>query len=485
MKKILLFLILPILLLANVSVNAPKTFLSGEPVSFSISASGSSVDFPDIKNISGYVVQTAGTSSQISIINGTRTQKLVRNYRFHPTSNVTIPSFEIKVDGKVEKTKEQKVVLQKVSKTKSDNFDLTIKINKNKVYVGEEILLTMTFKYKKNIQIYDLNFIQPNFDNFWSKQLKTNKQPQDNLYVVQELSYLLFPQKSGTLEIPALSINAVLPDLTQRSSFFGAPTKNKRIYSNSLKVDVKPLPNNVNLIGDFKISSKIDKDSIKVGEAVSFQLEIEGRGNIDDLDEFKLNIPNATIYDNPSQKDFNIQNGKYGGVYKKSYSIVASDDFTIPSISLEYFDKKLDLTKSIKSKEYKIKVHGVPKVKQQLEVKQPDITNEIVQTKVINKVVKTSDNEKILYFIFGFIVSSILFISYLVWNNRTIKQEDLPLEKSIKSCATKDELLKKLVPYINIDENLDKMLYELESNKEIDLKKIKKDLVSIVRELKL
>ncbi len=489
MIKVLFLLIIPFILNAQVVVTAPKIFLAGEAVFFNISASGSDVDFPDIKEISGFVVQKVGTSSQTSIINGVVNQTLIRQYKFFPTKDIILPSFDIKIDGKVEKTKLHKIILQKVSKTKSNMFDLTIKVNKNKVYVGEEILFTMIFKYKKDMQLYDLQFTPPNFENFWSKQLKSPKQQYDNLYIVQELNFLLFAQKSGILEIEPLKIGVVVPDLNQRNNFFGAVTKTKLVYSNYLKIDVKSLPKDINLIGDFKIKTKIDKNSIKQGEAVSLQLEISGRGNIDDLEEYNLDIPNATVYDNPSQKDFNIKNGKYGGIYKKSYSIVAQEDFIIPAVVLKYFDKKSQKVKIIKSDEYKIKVDGAVGVKKQLEVKEDPLAKIEVpkaqEQKIVTKVIETSNNDKILFFVLGFILSSVIFILYLTVKNRQIKEEDMPLQKTIKRCAASEELLKKLVPYINIDENLDKIIYELEQNANVDLRSIKKQVQNILKELKL
>ena len=486
MIKFLILLILPLWLNAQVSMSAQKTFLSGEPIVFSITASGSDVDFPNITDIDGYVVQNAGTSSQTSIINGSRSQKLIRQYRFFATSNVTIPSFEIKVNGKVERTKEQKVVLQKISKTKSSNFDLTIKVNKDEVYVGEEILLTMTFKYKKSVQLYDLQFAKPNFENFWSKQIQTNSKFNDSEYEIQELSYLLFPQKNGTLDISSFRIDAILPDNRARNSFFGAATKTQRVYSNSLKVKAKELPDGVYLVGDFNIKSSVDKTTIKQGEAISYKLEIVGRGNIDDVEEFDLDISDATIYDNPSQKDFNILEGKYGGVYKKSYSIVSNYNFVIPSVTLKYFDKISEEVKTIKTQEYTIQVEGEKQLKYELEVKKETIEPSIqVKTKEVVKIIKTSNKEKAIFFFLGVVFTLVVLAIYFLIKNKKQVKEELSLEKSIKKCATREELLKKVVPFVGIDENLDKIIYKLESNDNVELKVVKKELVNILKELKL
>jgi len=484
MKKIFLILILSILLLSKVIVQAPNTFVEGESVVFNINASGSDVQFPKINSIDGYSVQNLGTSSQTTIINYITNRNVIRNYRFFPKKDVTIPSFNITIDGKVEKTKEKKIKLLKVKQTKSSLFDLKMSVNKTNVYVGEDIVLTLVFKYKKNIQLYDLKFSDMNFDNFWSKQLTNDKPKDDGQYITQTLKFLIFPQKSGKLNISAVKIIAVLADISMGNSFFGPPTKSINIYSNTLDINAKALPKNINLIGDFKIDATVDKTSIHQGQAVSYKLKITGRGNIDDLDEIKLNVPNTTIYDNPSVKKFDIKDNKYGGIYRKTYSIVSQNDFIIPSVKLQFFDKKTNTIKTIVTKEYKIKVLNSPKIKQTLQVqqinKEPKIKN-----KTVTKIKYTSDNEKILFFVLGFISSFVLIIIYLIYKKKFIKEESTALEIIIRNSKTIDDLFKNIVPYINIDEKLDKIIYSIETKNNIDLKKIKKDILKIIKELKI
>jgi hypothetical protein len=483
--RFLLLIFIPSVMFSLVELKAPETFLQGEPVNFSISASGSNVDFPDIKSIDSYTIQQTGTSTQISIINGLKSQKIIKSFRFYPASSVILPSFKIKVDGKIQQTKEHKITLQKIKKTKSDIFDLTIDVDKTQAYVGEEIYLTMRFKYKKDIQIYDLQFSKPIFNNFWSKQLQTPKLQQDNLYVVQELKYLLFAQKSGTLNIPPFKIVAVLPDRNSFgfNSFFQSATINKKIYSNSLKLDIKPLPKNIYLVGDFKIKAIVDKTTIKAAQAVSYQLEISGRGNIDDLQEYNLNIPQATIYDNPSQKSFNIKNGKYGGIYKKTYSIVANEDFVIPAIQLKYLDKKTNKIKTISTKEYKIKVLKSTTQTPKIETKNTIKQKEIIKEKIIY--VNTELYKLVLSFIGGFIIASLIFALVLFKNTKNNNKKDLLLLKSIKKSTSSSELLKKITPFVNIDTNLDKIIYTLEDNNFENLKSIKKEIIKILKRLKL
>lgn len=486
--KISLLLLLPYILYAKVTLTAPDNFFKGDRVIFKISASGGDVMFPNITNIDGVAVQSAGTSSSTTIINGARNQTLTKTFAIMANNDIVIPSFKINVNGKIEETKSKIVKMKLVEKTVSDIYDLEIKVNKKEGYVGEDILFTLIFKYKKNAPIVDLNFYKPVFENFWTKELEAKKQTIQGEYIVQELNYLLFPQKDGKLVIDPLRIDAIVTDNSSQSyGFFNTQlTKSIPIYSNTLNLKVKPLPENIKLIGDFEISSTIDKDTINQGDAISYKLTIKGRGNLDDLDEIKLSIPNATIYDNKSKKEFDITNNLYGGVFNKTYSIVAQNNFEIPQISLKYFDKKTKTIKTIKTKSYNIKVNGVTKKTAVLEVAKTKDTPIVSQTKVIEKVVVTSDKQKILFFIFGIFFASIVISLYFILKNRRDKKEDTPLIKQIKKTNSKQELLKILVVYINIDKQLDKIIYNLEDkNNSSDLKKLKKEILNIVKDKKL
>jgi len=483
--KILLLLIFPIVVFAQVSLNAPQSFFEGDNVEFSLSVSGKDIKLPDIKDIDGFIVQSLGTSTQTNIINGVRSDKVIKKYAFRPTKETIIPSFEISVDGKTKKTKPQKIMMKKVNKTISNDYDLTISVDKKEVYVGESIHLTLLFKYKKDLNLIGLEFEKPKFESFWVKELKANENlPIENGYTYQKLEYILFPQKSGKLYIGPMKIEAVTTQNSYNNSFFvTAPTNRTKIYSNKIEFDVKALPNDIKLIGDFSIDATIDKDNVKEGEAVSYKVTIKGRGNVDDIDEVKLTIPDATIYENPSEKKYDIQDNIYGGIYTKAFSIVPTRSFTIPEFKLQYFDKESKTIKTIKTKSFKIQIEQQEKKTTKLEVSEEK--NHIENTKSTAQVIQVSINEKILYFILGLVFGIVLMIIiFIVMQKKGKKKEDTPLIKLVKQSKTQDELLRTIVAFIKIDKDLDKIIFDLESNVDSqELKHIKKEIIMILNAL--
>lgn len=482
--KLLFLVFLPFILNAKVVLQAPDTFYKNDVINFKIVASGIDIKIPEIKNVDGNVVNNSGTSRHTTIINGSRSYKFVQGYTLVATKDIHIPSFEVMIDNKIEKTQAKIIKMLKVEKTKSPLYDLKISVDKRNVYVGEAIEFTLKFKYKKDLEIVSLDYTKPQFENFWVKELKP-QESQNNYtqYVEQEIKYLLFPQKAGKVELDPLKIGVTTLKSQYGGGFYlSSPTVTTPVYSNKLELNVKSLPEDINLIGDFTIKSTIDKTVIDQGDAVSYKLYIEGRGNIDDLDEVEINIPNTTIYDNPSKKEYNIKGNVYGGKYSKIYSIVGKKDFTIPGIEVKYFDKKTATVKTIRTKKYDIKVNITLTKEKKLEVAhtpKQTISNQIQKVNIV----KITDNEKLLYFIVGFSMGIVILGSFVLWRKRDKQKNEIPLLKNIKKAKTPAELFKILLVYINIDEELDKIIYKLEKLSLAEYKKEKTNILKVIKKL--
>ena len=485
--KIILLSILPIILYGNLILKSNNSFIQGEPFEFSLEAYGNNIQMPKITTIDNMIVQNIGTSTQLSIINGSSSKKLVKSYAFIPAKDFTIPAFSATIDGKKYTTKPKHIKMKKAQQTKSDLYSLDIVTNKSTAYVGEAIKFTLTFKYKADLPIVNLQLQKPAFEDFWIKELKSKQKQQiKNGYVVQKINYIIFAQKAKQFLLNPIKLDITLEDNRYQNSFFlTTPTKTISIFSNSLKLDIKPLPNNINLIGDFKISSTINKQQVNFGEAVSYKLQIQGYGNIDDIGEIKLNIPNATIYENKAIKDYTFENNKYGGTYTKTYSIVAQDDFVIPKIKLQFFNKKQNKIITLFTKEYKIKVKSKPNITNHTPTL---LTKQIQPTKQEKIVYKTKDislTQKLIYFILGVLCG--IFIAILLYNLEQKKQKNKnnPIHQTIKNAKTAKQLLNSIVAFVGFNKKLDNIIFDLEQNSsKQDLKKLKKTILKILDTIK-
>lgn len=484
MKLFFLFFVFLTTLFSQVNLILPSVMTRGEPLTFSLEVTGQNIKLPDMRQFSNMNIQEVSSSISKNYINGRSIEIIKKVYVIFPKESFLFPSLEVEVDGQISKTKEKKIEVIQPSKTKSDLFDFSLKASKNELYLGEKFLLTLVFKYKKDAKIFDLSFGEPNFENFYVEQLKDNKQYEENGFIVQHINFLMTPLKLGELKLDSMVVNAEVMNIDDGFSFSSGVTKNIKIYSNNLGFNVKTLPDNLKLIGDFNVETFIDKQVVKKGEAISYKIKIDGFGNLDDIPDLKLDLKNATIYENKPIINKYLNGDTYYGEYIKTFSIVPNDSFVLEPIVLDYFDKKEQKNISKSSKKYEIKVISeINQTSSKLEKAEPKVVVQKSEIKTIKDEISIFD--RFLYFVLG-IISSV-FILGLYWyvkKQRLIKSSyEKPLIKKVLASKTKDELIKVLSIYVKLDKKLDELIFEVE--KVENIKPIKKEIVNLLRELNL
>ena len=488
-KILLLFFLFFSSLFGNIQLSiSSNPTVKNEAFIFVLDAFGSNIKFANIKTIDSYEVQELSNQTSTNIINGQISKSIKKAYSLNPTKDFILPSFEFEIDGEKKYTKEEEIKVIDASKTQSDIFDFTIKTNTNDLYIGENFILTLVFKYKKNARLENLYLDKPNFQNFWFKQLDESKNYEDGEYIVSEVDFLMFALKDGNLNIEPMKINAQVSQNNSYSLF--STTKNQKVYSNSLDFIIKSLPQNIKLIGDFEILASVDKKEVKIGEAISYKLNIKAQGNIDEIADIKFPVENLTVYENKPIIKSEIINNKLVGEYEKVFSVVSDKSFTIPRIEIEYFDKNTKQIVKKQTESFHIEViNEVFKQEVVLEkaVKQED---EIIQDKeeakeIIKIIEKTSIKDKIIFFSLGIIASLLIgtLYFYVITSKRKKVEENRPLIIKIKKCKTKEELIKTLAVYIKIDLRLDDLIFQLEKSN--DINSLKKQIIKLVKELKL
>ena len=110
-----------------------------------------------------------------------------------------------------------------------DDIELRALISEGSPYLNEPITIIYKLYYKAPINISDARETEtPNYKDFWSQtikipQLKVQREVYkgQNYNVVEWRKVVLYPQKSGLLEISPLSLNLVLDVPTDKRDFFG------------------------------------------------------------------------------------------------------------------------------------------------------------------------------------------------------------------------------------------------------------------------
>lgn len=342
-----------------------------------------------------------------------------------------------------------------------ENYSLKIELEKSNIFIGESILCKLTFTYN-DLEDYKLPEIESS--KFTLKEISSEDYKLNDIQSVEEIHYKLTPTELGKIEfgnfkVDIETINGKYKNFNNRSKY----TKKFSIFSNTIDVNVKALPDNLSAIGDYVLDASIDKINPNVGEPVKLTVVLRGEGNVDNLDSLALDIKNATTYLLYSTK--NSQKHEF----TKTFEIVSNSDYIIPSFTMKYFNITRNKVETIRSRTFNIKLLNLPSRKTDKTKNNPD--------KKMNNI------GRIIYFFYG--VTSVLLLIFIYKIYKYFKknfQESSFLNK-VKNSKKRDSLYKNIVIYLGKDAELDKLIYMLENKDKDSFKAIKKGVLSRLQEL--
>lgn len=236
-------------------------------------------------------------------------------------------------------------------KPRAEDVFVTAIVDKNEVYLGEQVTLSLYLMSRVNISGVQ-NISLPKLDGFWSEDIESPTQlvPEPRtVNGVQYSAYLLrrralFPIKAGSLAIEPVEAQVNLGV----GLFFGARTETLKRQSKPVTITVKPLPAagqpsgfEAGHVGAWSLSSTISETDVKLGQPIKLKLTISGRGNIKNVKMPKPAFPEGLRSYDPTVDDKpKVSGTRYGGSRTAEWVIVPerTGTFTIPPIELRYFD---------------------------------------------------------------------------------------------------------------------------------------------------
>lgn len=493
-KLLLLFATCYLLFVAYASAASVKAEVSqrevvaGNMVQLKLSAKGNRAEFPAIQEIGGVKVlgRSQTQNNSYTYINGKMQSEHTTNLilTFAPQKDMTIPSFTVKVDGKTYKTDPIAVKVVKASAPGVGNnvkYALQMKADKQEVMVGEPLVVTVYFSLKTGVRLADNpQYNKPEFKGFFVKEVKTPRAYIKGDRQIQELRYILTPQKAGTYTVGPATAKISEVDRNRRDMFgrfFGGSWKS--IASNTLTITVKPKPEDTDLVGDFTLTSSVDHEQTKANKPVNLTVHIEGEGSLEDFDLSDYEIDGVTVYSDDPKTDTTLSGGKLKSTFAKSFAFISDHDFTIPARTISVYDTKKGGVTTLKIPSYDIKV-SAPKQyaasvpaengtdgKVQTNLKQPSGAPE----KVVEKKIEV---EHVAWWMLLLAFGAGAVTMYLIGR--------LPKFKTGASPFKESEALKILYAHINDDKEAEEMVRRLYAKKNGDKSVIidKKELKALV-----
>jgi hypothetical protein len=384
--------------------NSPQEVSLGEQfeITFSINGNGSSFIGPPINGFAVLSGPNPSTSSNVQIINGQMSQTISTSFSFYlqatQVGTFAIPGATITVNGKKYKSnaltikvvKGQTAAAQQqqvqsgatVATLGSKDVFLKATVSKNNPVEGEQVIVSYKIYTRVPIPEYAVTKL-PSSVGFWAQDLlDPNYKPKQyaeringQQYAVGEIKKeALFPQKAGKLIIQPIEVDIIAQLAVKQAkkkrtsdplgndpffdSFFNdvfsgpqVEQVKRSLISNSLTINVQPLPNAKNesgkpadftgAVGQFNLSTKVDKTAVKADEPITLNITISGKGNIKLIENPKIVFPtDFEVYDPKVSDNVSSVSGIITGTKSFEYILIPRNPgkFTIKPISFTYFD---------------------------------------------------------------------------------------------------------------------------------------------------
>ncbi len=354
-----MLLLLPLLLLAGlaraeVSATVDRSSVAlGDTLQLVLSATADDENLQgvDTSHLSAdFEVLSRNMRSSMSVINGVQSHKRELSLEVAPrrSGTLTIPPFKIGAS----RTRPIEIEVSDSPQVDPGNevvlFDA--EVDSAEVYVQGQLLLTLRIQQSVNLEqagISELKlddaFVVP------LEQKSYQRRMHGRLWLVQEVRYAIFPEHSGTLEIPPQQFSA--RESTARRSLFDPASRGRVVRRSTPALQVEVLPKPLDYpAGDWLPARSLqleeewsqDTQNLRVGESVTRNIRIRGEG----LQGAQLpptlfpQQPGLKFYPDQPQIDDNEIASGLQGVRRDSVAIVPLEAGTVslPAIEIPWWD---------------------------------------------------------------------------------------------------------------------------------------------------
>jgi|GEM_PF-6441398 len=242
----------------------------------------------------------------------------------------------------------------------SPNTKLLVNVSNLSPYVGQQVLLTLRLLTRDHNVLQNIGFSkQPQFKNFsWENyKIKNSHSQKENYKGKNYYSDIIFqavisPQKAGKIPLEAFQIQVPYLIKTGERDFFGDFIERyilTKLNSNTLVFNVKPLPSKgkpadfSGAVGDFNLTTFLDKKSSNAGESVQLDIEVSGKGDFKMVKIPEINQIDSEaleLYDPGTTKKITLTREGNKGKVSKNYIIVPQykGEYKIPKLHFSYFN---------------------------------------------------------------------------------------------------------------------------------------------------
>ena len=442
-------------------------------VDFKMNKDGDNFNPPSFEGFR--VVGGPNQSVSNMFVNGKRTFSKTYSYFLSPLEKglITVGQATIEINGKIFKTLPVEVNVSEsveISKDPNDpnyivneNLHLVAEVSNPKPFLNEGISIVYKLYYSPQINVTNVGEIEtPEFENFWSQNIKIPRlQIERGSYNGESYNYVtwkktvLYPQKTGRLEILPLSLDVSVDVPTNRRDFFG-----NRIYSQVSKkitagrrvIQVRELPDNApssfnGAVGDFDIELTTNKTDLNASESLQATIKISGKGNLKLFSPPSIEAPSSLEkYDPEYTENVSTNLAGMNGNISNTYTLVPQfqGKYPISSLDFTFFNTSLKKYETLKTKEIIVNVlEGPTLLTEKVDPQNSTTPSNILPSINQFKFIKTKPNlvninsssfiNSTYFYIIIFLPFFIIILTVIFFKSKKITDSDLKKYKSISA----------------------------------------------------
>lgn len=337
--------------------------------------------------------------SSTSIVNGhaTRSEEVTLTYILSAsrTGKFTIPPAQITVNGR--QLKSQQLTVQVIDggrqqqgggssagaanmgrptgMSRGTDFYVSVIPSKRRVVEFEPVFLTYRVIWHPDVAVVNIDNISLELQNVFMEGYNDTQEKSPKVIDVNGRTmvgvdwkqYVIYPQKSGQLHIPAQKFNGYIKQDLPIDPFDPFTPNyrevSKALTAQAIDIQVDPLPERPadfsGGVGRFTISATMEKTEVKENVPITMKVTVKGCGNLNMLKEPVVSFPPSfDTYDTKSTDNYKLTSEGLDG--ELTYEFVAvpqkKGDYTIGPARLVYFDTSSRSYRTLQTDSFQVKV---------------------------------------------------------------------------------------------------------------------------------
>ncbi len=340
----------------------------------------------------------------------------------------------------------------------------TLKVSTLHPVVKEPVILKLHIRPDRTDKVLNFDFNPHSTSDYVFKLLESTEKQISSSQNDIIYTYALFPLKSGELRFHLFFTYKEATKEEVKKFVTGSAdeltylqTTNTNVPLKTFTLNVSPLKENTQLVGDFTLQMNLDKNNTTAGKQINVIYTLKGRGYKPNIQKL-LKIKNVEIFESHEHFEDKLFNKE---IYR--YAILSDHNFTLPALSIKAYSPK-------RGQYYTLTSTSVPVTVSPVSTQHSNTPN----TATILAFIGQSVNY-LYFFIGGLLVALIVKTFY--------KKNEYTFVDKIKETRAPRELLHLLL--VNDHKKYHKFIIRLEDtlyhNKKISLHQLKREIIGEIK----